>query len=186
MLGALFSFIAAATSASIAISLYPILKRYNESLALGAVGFRIIEGVFYIVGAICLLSLFALGQQFVSAGGQDASYFQTLGDLLLTTRDSAGFVFGVFAFCLGALMYYFVFYRSNLIPRWLSVWGIIAIVLLLSAVLSTVFDGEPFSISGNLVLLAAPIAVQEIVLAVWLIIKGFNPSVITSEPHVDS
>ena len=72
-------------------------------------------------------------------------------------------------------MYYAVFYRSKLIPRWLSVWGLIAIVLLLSAVFITLFDGEPYSISGNLVFLALPIALQEIVLAVWLLVRGFNP-----------
>lgn len=178
IIGALLSFIAAATSSGIAMSLYPLLKKHNEGLALGSVGFRLIEGVFYIVGEICLLSLFTVSQEFVKAGGQDASYFQTIGHLLLTTRDLAGFVFAVIAFCLGASMYYYVFYRSKLIPRWLSVWGLIAIVLLLSAVLITLFNGEPFSISGKLTFLALPIAVQEMVLAVWLILKGFNLSAI--------
>lgn len=180
MAGALLSFIAAACSSGVAISLYPVLKKYDEGLALGAVGFRLIEGVFYMVGALCLLSLFTLSQHFVAAEGQGDSSFQTIGSLLLATRDVAGFVFGVLAFCVGALMYYYAFSQSKLIPRWLSVWGIIAILMLLSAVLSTLFDGEPFSISGNLILLAVPIAVQEMVMAVWLIVKGFNSSTIGS------
>jgi hypothetical protein len=186
MLGALFSFIAAATSASIAISLYPILKRYNESLALGAVGFRIIEAVFYIVSIFCLVSLFVLSQEFVNIGGQSISYFQTLGSLLLAARDLSGFVLGAISFSIGALMYYYAFYQSKLIPRWLSGWGLIGAVLMILASVLTVVDGQPFSISGMLMLLAAPIAVQEMVLAVWLIVKGFNPSVIASEPHVGS
>jgi hypothetical protein len=186
MLGALFSFIAAALSASIAISLYPILKRYNEGLALGAVGFRIIEAVFYIVGIWCLLSLFVLSQEFVNAGGQNISYFQTLASLLLAASDISGFVLGAISFSIGALMYYYVFYQSKLIPRWLSGWGLIGAVLLILACVLTVVDGPPFSISGMLMYLAAPIAVQEMVLAVWLIVKGFNPSVIASEPHVGS
>ena len=66
--GILLAFIAAAASASIAISLYPVLRKYNEGLALGAVGFRLIEGVFYIVGVVCLLSLLTLSQEFVRAG----------------------------------------------------------------------------------------------------------------------
>jgi Domain of unknown function (DUF4386) len=177
--GALLSFMAAAASSSIAISLYPILKKYNEGLALGAVGFRLIEAVFYIVGAICLLSLLTVSQEFVKAGGQSSS-FQTLGHLLLSARDLAGFVFGVMAFCLGALMYYYIFFQSKLIPRWLSVWGLLAIMSLLAATLLTIFDGEPFSISGNLIFLALPIALQELVLAVWLIVKGFDPSAIVS------
>ncbi len=180
IVGALLSFIAAAASSAIAIALYPVLKRFNEGLALGAVGFRLIEGVFYIVGAICLVSLLTVSQEFVTSGGQSASTFQTIGHLLLTMRDVAGFVFVVIAFCLGALMYYYVFYQSKLIPRWLSVWGLIAIVMLLAAVLITVFDGEPFSISGQLIFLALPIALQEMVLAVWLIAKGFNSPAIVS------
>jgi hypothetical protein len=180
IVGALLSFIAAAGSSGIAISLYPVLRKHNEGLALGAVGFRIIEGVFYTLDAVCLLSLLPLSQQFVSAGGQDALTFQTVGDLLLTMSDVAGFVFGVLAFCLGALMYYVVFYRTRLIPRWLSIWGLIAIVLLFSAVLITLFDGVPYTVSGNLVVLALPIALQEMVLAVWLIVKGFSPSALAA------
>ncbi len=178
IIGALFTFIAAATSSGIAISLYPVVRKHNEGLALGAVGFRLIEGVFYTVGALCLVSLITVSQQSVSAGDQNASYFQSVGGLLLTVRDLAGFVFGVLAFCLGALMYYTVFYQSKLIPRWLSIWGFIAILTLLSAVLLTLFNGAPYSVSGNLVFLAIPIAVQEIVMAIWLIVKGFAPAAI--------
>jgi hypothetical protein len=181
VVGALLSFIAAAASSSIAIALYPLLKKYNEGLALGAVGFRLMEGVFYIVGAICLVSLSTVSQQLARAGDQAAPYFQTVGSLLLTVRDLADFVFAVFAFCLGGLMYYAIFYRTKLIPVWLSVWGLIAIVLLLSASLFTLFDGEPYSISGNLILLALPIALQEMVMAIWLILKGFNIPVVTSQ-----
>lgn len=176
MVGVLLTFLAAAGSAGIAISLYPVLKKQNEGLALGAVGFRLIEAVFYMVGALCLLCLFTVSQQFVNVGGQGASTLQAMGHLLLTTHDLAGFVFGVLAFCLGGLMYYFIFYQAKLVPRWLSVWGIISLVLLFAAVLLTLFDGEPFSISGNLIFLALPIFLQEIVLALWLIGKGFNPS----------
>jgi hypothetical protein len=95
-------------------------------------------------------------------------------------KDLAGFVLGVLAFCIGGTSYYVVLYRSRLIPRWLSGWGIVALVLLFSAVLTTLFDGEPYSVSGNLVYLAVPIALQEIVLALWLIIRGFNHSAIAS------
>ncbi len=180
MVGALLSFIAAAASSGIAIALYPVLRKYHEGLALGAVGFRLMEGVFYMIGAVCLLSLFTVSQEFVSSGSQ-GTYFQTLSHLLLTVHDLAGFVFGVLAFGVGALMYYYVFYQVKLIPRWLSIWGMVAIVLLLAASLRTLFDGEPFSISGNLIVLALPIALQEMVMAIWLIATGFNPSASASK-----
>jgi hypothetical protein len=176
MAGALLSFVAAAASAGIAIALYPVLKHYHEGLALGAVGFRLIEGVFYLVGALCLLSLVPLGGEYVQAGGQDAAYFHTLGALVLTAHDLAAFVLAVLAFCLGGLMYYAVFYHARLVPRWLSIWGLIALVLLCAATLATLFNGEPYTISGGLIILALPLAVQELVLAVWLIARGFNTS----------
>lgn len=180
MVGSLLAFVAAATSAGIAISLYPVLKKYNQGLALGSVGFRLIEAVFYTVGIICQLAVFVLSQNFASAGSQGALYFQVWGHVLLATGDLASFVFAVFAFCTGALMYYYIFYQTKLIPRWLSVWGLVAIALLFAAVLITLFDGEPYSISGTLIVLALPIALQEMVLAVWLIVKGFNPAAVVS------
>jgi len=180
IVGTLLAFVAAIGSSSIAIALYPVLKKHSEGLALGAVAFRVIEGIFYSLSAIGLLSLLSLSNQFVSAGSPSGSDFQTIAGLLLAARDISGFVFGVIAFCLGAFMYYYVFYQSKLIPRWLSVWGLIAVVMLLSAVFITLFDGEPYAISGNLLVLVLPIFLQELVLAVWLIAKGFNPSALAS------
>jgi len=182
LVSALLSFVAACGSAGIAIALYPVLRKFNEGLALGSVGFRLIEAVFYIVGTLCLLSLFALSRQSAGATGQDANDVETLGHLLLTAKDLAGFVFGVLAFCIGGGSYYVVFYRSRLIPRWLSAWGLIAMVTLFAAAIITLFDGEPYSVSGSLVFLAFPIALQEMVLAVWLIVKGFNPAAVASLP----
>jgi hypothetical protein len=80
---------------------------------------------------------------------------------------------GVFAFCLGGFIYYYLFYRSRLIPRWLSGWGIVAIILMLAAGVAALFSDSPVT---GYVPLAIPIAVQEMVLAVWLIVKGFSSS----------
>jgi hypothetical protein len=180
LVSALLSFVAACGSAGIAIALYPVLRKFNEGLALASVGFRLIEAVFYTVGTLCLLSLMALSQQAAGTTGQDAHYLQAIGRLLLAAKDLAGFVLGVMAFCIGGGLYYVVFYRTRLVPRWLSAWGLVALVLLFSAVIITLFNGEPYSVSGGLVFLAIPIALQEMVMAVWLIAKGFNPSVVES------
>ncbi len=102
VVGALLAFVAAAGSAGIAISLYPVLRKHNEGLALGSVGFRLVEGVFYLVGVLGLFSLLSLGQEYASAGPQAAPAIQVLGDLILAVRVWAGFVLGVIAFCLGA------------------------------------------------------------------------------------
>jgi hypothetical protein len=180
LVSALLSFVAACGSAAIAMALYPVVRKFGEGWAVASVGFRLMEGVFYAIGTLGLLSLFALSRQAAGVGGQADAYAQALGQLLLAAKELAGFVLGVMAFCIGAGSYYYVFYRSNLIPRWLSAWGLLSLVLLFSAVMITLFDGEPYSVSGGLVFLAAPIALQEMVLAVWLIVKGFNPSVLAS------
>jgi hypothetical protein len=166
----LLEFVAAGTSAAIAVSLYPVLKRWSGSLALGAVVFRAIEAVMYSVGAVSMLSLLKVAQQFANTSPADRALFQAIGDALLGARAEA-ILAGVFAFGLGALMYYYVFYRSRLVPRWLSGWGIVADLLLVVASLSALFSRNPVT---SYTILILPIAVQEMVLAVWLIAKGFN------------
>ncbi|KAF0216399.1 MAG: hypothetical protein FD174_3689 [Geobacteraceae bacterium] len=179
LIGAFFQFIMAAAYVGIAILLYPILRKYNESLALGFVGFRIIAGVFIIIGAISLLLLLVLSQEFVKAGAPDSSYFQTLGGLLRAGRDLVNHVAMILALSLGGLMFYYIFYQSKLVPRWLSSWGLIGTTLTISASLLLMFRLigliTPIYMGLNL-----PMALQEMVLAVWLIIKGFNPSAIAS------
>jgi hypothetical protein len=173
-IGVLFYFIMAAAGAGIVIPIYPILKKHNQSMALGAVGFRLIEGAIFMVGVMCVLALVPLSQGFINAESPTDPYFETIGELLLTgyTIDQM-VVPGVFAFSIGALMYYFIFYQSKLVPRWLSIWGFIGIIL---GVINGLFDligGIDETIS---ILLDLPIFVNEMVLAVWLIVKGFNTS----------
>jgi hypothetical protein len=179
-IGSLLGLIMAFACAGIAIWLYPVLKKHNEALALGAVGFRTIENVLGVVSAICLLSLVPLSQEYVKAGAPVASYFQTLGTSLLGARDSISNI-QLIPFCIGALMYYYVFYQSKLIPRWLSGWGLIAIIMNLASALLVIFDliGHFSTVQ---VILSVPIGLQELTLAVWLIVKGFNPSAIASLP----
>ena len=180
VVGALFELIMAFACAGIAIGLYPILRKHNEFLALGAVGFRLIENIFQIVAALCLLSLLTLSQEFAKSGAANASSFQALGALLLAVRFWAPLVLAQIGFGLGALMYYYVFYQSRLIPRWLSGWGLIAIALqLVVAFLVMFLQIDPFS-GSPILLLSIPIFFQELTLAGWLIVKGFNPSAVAS------
>jgi len=178
IIGGLLVLLSAFASASIAIWLYPILKKHHEALALGSVGFRVMEGMLYIVAVVGLLSLLTLSQEYVKAEASNASLFQASGTILLAIKEWAGQL-GVIAFTLGALMYYYVFYQSKLIPRWLSGWGLIGAALSLAAALLTIF-GQIIPLSPVFMILHLTILVQEMVLAVWLIVKGFNPSAIAS------
>jgi len=177
LVGAFLALIAAVASASIAIALFPILRKHNEGMALAAVGFRLIEGVLYIVAVMCLLVLVTLSQEFAQSVAQDSTYFQTFGVLLLAGYRWVYNVGALLTFSLGALMYYSIFYQTRLVPRWLSGWGIIGAVLCAVAGILVMFRAiGPLSIYQ--LILALPIAVQEMVLAVWLIVKGLNPSVL--------
>jgi hypothetical protein len=168
--GGLLELIAAGTSAGIALALYPVLQRRSGSLALGAVVFRAMEAVLYTVGAVSLLGLPTVAQRFTHAAKADRAGLQALGDALLGVRQEA-ILAGVMAFAVGALLYYSVFYRSHLVPRWLAGWGIVAALLMLVACLSALFSRHPVT---SYTLLILPIAVQEMVMAVWLIARGFR------------
>jgi hypothetical protein len=173
IIGAVAFFILAVALAGIAIVIYPILRKHNEALALGYVSARIFEGVLSIVTILAILTLWTLSQEYVKTGAPDASYFQTLGNLLLAVRYRAYNVLSPITLSLGALMFYYLLYQSKLIPRWLSVWGLIGAPLFPVAWLS-LFGS---TISGFFII---PIVMNKMVLAVWLIVKGFNSSAIVS------
>jgi hypothetical protein len=179
ILAALLEFIWAAAGAGIAIGLYPLLKKVNGALALGSVGFRVVEAVFVLIGTLGLLSLLTLGQEFIAVGAPTASSFQTLGTMLLALRDWQLHVISGLAFALGALLYYAILYKSKLIPRWLSGWGVLAAVLSLVATVLASF-AQDFGMESVHTYLSIPIGLNELVFATWLIVKGFNPSAIAS------
>lgn len=175
----LLMFIMGVACAGIGLGLYPILKKYNEGLAIGAVGFRIIEGVGDIVAAICVIALLALSQEFLKAGAPDASYFQTAGVVVNAGIDWLSHGAMLLCWCIGAFMYYSLFYQYRLVPRWLSVWGLVGISLVtIGGVLVMLHVIPGFGIAQ--MLLNLPIFPQEMVLAVWLIAKGVNSSAVAS------
>jgi hypothetical protein len=173
--GAFLILIMGWAGAGIGISMYPILRKHNEGLALGAAGFRIIEGVFHCIGGVLILLLATLSRELIKAGPDALAQFQSLGTLLLEGRTWVGDVAAVPSWCIGAYLYYALFFRTRLVPRWLSVWGLAGITLTVAASILVLFRQVP-SFSAILMLLNLPIALQEMVLAIWLIVKGFNPS----------
>lgn len=167
---ALLYLVAAGASVGIAIALYPVVKRVHSGLALGAVIFRAIEATLYATAVVALLSILPLGQELATAQADDQGSIRAIADSLLSARDHSNLA-AIFAFNLGALMYYALFYRSQLVPRWLSGWGIAGVLLMISACLMALFSDSPIT---GYTLLVLPIAVQELVLAVWLLVKGFR------------
>jgi hypothetical protein len=165
--------------AGIGLALYPILKKYNEGLAMGSAGFRVIEGMTSVVGALLYIILLALSQEYVKAGAPVSSYFQTADAAINAGIGWLRDVAMLFTFGIGALMYYVVFYQYRLVPRWITVWGLVGITLTITSAVLVMFQViAPFSTIQ--IIFQMPILPQELVLAVWLIVKGFNPSAVAS------
>ena len=163
----------------IGVMLFPILKKYSEGIALWYVGMRFIEAIALIVGTISALSLITISQEYIAAGAVDASSFQASGVLALAVRSWAGDVMLAVFFILGALILYSILYKSKLVPRFVSVWGLISVASLIVANVSGVPDlTQSFQPA---MILYFPIVLSELLLAIWLIVKGFNPSAIDSQ-----
>ena len=174
ILGALIVMVMALALAMVPVVMFPVLRRHNEVLALGYVVFRgALETFFYFAIVISSLSLLILSQVAVT----DSSALQTVATDLLETEILGSLL--TIVFILGALMFYTVLYQSKLVPRWLSGWGLIAAPLYLVAALLVLFGtNEPMSTTDSL--LQMPLGIQEMVLALWLIVKGFNPTAVES------
>ncbi len=179
VIGALLDLVTAAAVAAIAVVLFPILRRDRVTASAGYFGARTIEAVIIIVGAISLLSLSAWSQEAVGAGAANTSEYQSLGDLLLSVRDFTDLIGTQIVFAVTALILNYSMYRTRLVPRPISIWGLLAAPLALAAGVAGLFGLSPFSTLS--VLLFLPIAVNEMVLAVWLIVKGFNLPAIEPE-----
>ena len=178
MIAVLLLFITAASIVGIPLVLYPVLKKHNETLALGYIGARTLEGLFFVFNIITLLSLLSLSQEYVSSASANTSYFQISGSLLMAEFDWNSLLLNI-PFALSAILLGYVLYKSRLIPKWLAVWGFIGGALWLLGTILTQFG------QGDVTFLAAPIAIQEMVFAAWLIVKGFNAPVITPESQAE-
>ena len=184
IIGILLEFTGVPAVVLIPVFLFSILKKHNETLALGYVGFRLFEAGILSVAYINKLSLVNLSQDYLNKGGVDASYFQYIGSSIQSVNYWAGTTGLIYliVFALGSLMLYSVLYTSKLIPRFISVWGLIAaLVLLTGSVLANIDMFTEISGLGLELIFALPIAVAEMMLSIWLIVKGFNPSAIASE-----
>jgi hypothetical protein len=179
VVGMLFVLTMGLSLAMVPVLLYPILKKDHPVLALGYVVFRgALETTVYIVTAAGWLFLLVLGQEY-AAGAANAPFLQTLSSVLVKGNDAISSLL-VIVFSLDALMLYTMLYRSRLVPRWIPVSGFVAIILHFSTAFLALFGLVDGGFSPVMVLINVPILVQEMVMAVWLILKGFNRTTIAS------
>lgn len=180
--GALLVSLMGLSLAMMPVILYPILRKHNGVLALGAVLFRgAIEATAYAIMVISMLLLVTVSEAYLHAGAADASSFQALGATLTATMDWTG-MWSALVFSIGALMIYAVFYQARLVPRWLSAWGLLGGVLYFIANLVALYGPQHVApdIAAGIGQLMIPLAIQEMVFAVWLIVKGFDRTAIAA------
>ena len=185
IIGTLFTLLMGLSLAMVPVLLYPIFRKHNEVLAFGSVLFR---GIFEnVVGeTLLVISMFLLltvSEIYGKTGAADASNFQTLGSMLIAAGDWIPQIGGI-VFSVGTLMFFALFYQTRLIPRWLSGWGIIGAVLYPIAKIVSMLSPLHLApdIGVGIGLLLVPTAIQEMVFAVWMIVKGFKPTAIAPEP----
>jgi hypothetical protein len=177
-IGALLELINGISVILIAVMMFPILKKHDEALALGYVAFRVVEAVVIFAALIIPLTLITLSQEYLAAGASTAPNFQVLGTSFIGVRAHlAGQLLGIF-FGLGALLFYYLLYRLTLVPRWISIWGLVAAALIF---VWNLLELVGIHVSAGIVF-GLPIILNEIFLGIWLIIKGFNSSTIVSAP----
>jgi len=168
IIGVILYLTLAASAVGISVAIYPILKKYRESLALGYFAARVFESVFVVFGVINLVAILSLSQVYVDSVAPVVSYFETSGALLMEAFEWSSTLLD-FPFFLSAIVLNYVLYKAKLVPNWLSLWGFIGAIVYVGYVFSVLF--LPF----HLEIFAAPLGIQEMALAAWLIIKGFNP-----------
>lgn len=167
--GAFFTLMMGISLVAMTVFLYPIFRKDSEELAMGMVLFRgALEGTLYFIHIIGFLTMIVLGNEYVATGANSAA-LQSMGNVLYQFQDLLGPV-GTIVFLIGATCLYISFYRTRLIPRWLTVWGLIGVVPYLANALLHFFHVD----SGIGIYFEIPLAIQELVMGIWLVIKGFN------------
>lgn len=179
IIGALLDLMGAGAFVGLAVVIFPVLKKHSGRIALGYVVARSFEAVPFIIANISLLSLLTLSKEYAGAAVSDASIFLPVGTSLLAVYDWTQLLGPRILASLAALPFYTLLLQSKLLPRWISVWGLIGAPLYLASGLLPMF-GLVDPSSPILVALFLPAALLEMVLAVWLIIKGFSSSAIVS------
>lgn len=168
-----FQCVMAAAYVGVAVALYPLLRRYSATAAAGFLGFRIAGAVLNVAGVIVLLLLVELSTRFVGAGAPvAATYFETVGALLRSGRDLVNHVAVILALGAGDLLLYWVLARARLVPRWLSWWGFAGVALSFTGSV-LLMTGLTSVVTTTYLSLTLPLAAQQLVLAIWLVIRGF-------------
>ena len=171
IVGGLLILLNSCVVAAIGVLLFPILRRDSALIALGYLVTRTLEAALLVVGLLGVVSLVPLSQEY-AAGVPNSISFRALGTLGIAWNNMA-YQFAMAVLGFGSVFFCLLLYRSQLVPRFLALWGLLGYFALTAGAVFEVFGvpvGVAFSIPGGLF---------ELVLAFWLMIRGFSPSIPT-------
>jgi Domain of unknown function (DUF4386) len=173
--GAVLWLMAVAWDAAHGVLMFPILKQHSERIAVGYLGFRIMDALIIAIMVLFILIQIPIGSEYLNAGASDASYLQALSAVFMQAQLDA-YNIAMITLGISGLILCYSFYKSKLVPRILAVWGLVGY--------ATILCGSVLEVLGfNLLLIhAIPGGLWEMFIGVWLIVKGFNPSAFASEP----
>jgi Domain of unknown function (DUF4386) len=171
--GSWLEIVTAVAGVGTAVALYPVTRRVSKSAAIGFVTSRVVESALIAVGVVSLLSVVTLKAHFAGATGAQADSLRVTGDALVSIRQwtflvGPGLIAGINGLFLG-----YVMYRGRLVPRIIPTIGLIGAPLILISATATIF-GAWGQTSATGALFAAPIAIWEFSLGVYLTFKGFK------------
>ena len=178
LLGASLEVIVAFSLVGTAVALYPVVRRQNEGVALGYVGLRTLEAGIIAIGVVPLLAVVTLRQAGIA--GTDPATLTTVGRALVSMHNWTILIGPDFTSGLNTVLLAYLLYRSGLVPRWIPVLGLVGGPLVFATAIAVLF-GVIGQITPLAISTALPELVWELSLATYLIVKGFNPSAITSE-----
>ena len=181
LVGAFLEVIVALAGIGTAVTLYPVVKRQNEGVALGFVASRVVEGCMIFTGVLSLLSLVTLRHDLGGAAGANAASLVTTGASHVAVYNGTFLLGQTLMPCVNALLLGSLMYRSRLVPRIIPALGLIGAPLLITAVIVTLFSGGIGHVSAFAAIATLPVAAWEFSLGVWLVVKGFKPSPIIAE-----
>jgi hypothetical protein len=177
--GAFLEVIVALAGIGTAVTLFPVVKRLNEGVALGFAAVRTLEAAMIFTGVLSLLTLVHLRQGLGTAAGLDRASVVTTGASLVSTYQGTMLLGQTLMPCMSALLLGTFMYRSGLVPRAIPLLGLIGAPLLITSTIAAFFGViEQVSVWSGIA--TVPVALWELSLGLWMTFKGFQPSPITA------
>lgn len=173
LIGACFQFLLVPIYIGFSLLIYQVVRDFSSALSIGFVGFRFVAATFQIIGMIQLPIFILLSQKYITDVSSNLIFYETAGEMLKLFRDLTNHLGVMCATGLGNLILHYIFFKGNYVPVWLSLWGMAGNTLLIVSAFLLLFQFVEV-VSAAYAILTMPLVLQEVVLAVWLIVKGLR------------